>query len=101
MTVGMFLPAFAFSLLFYERLEAVVDNARLQRLLSGVAAAVVGIIAVTAVDLAMNAADRTPNLPVSIAVFGGALALVYVWRSPLNAPVVLALGAAVGAALLR
>ena len=38
-TAGMFLPAFAFSLIFYERLEAIADHARLQLFLAGVATA--------------------------------------------------------------
>ena len=46
-TAGMFLPAFAFSMLFYERLEAVVEHRPLQRFLSGVAAVVAGLIALT------------------------------------------------------
>jgi len=48
-TAGMFLPAFAFafSLILFERLEAIVENPALHRLLAGVAAAVVGIIAAT------------------------------------------------------
>ena len=32
MTAGIFLPAFAFALLFYERLERVIENERLHRL---------------------------------------------------------------------
>lgn len=43
----MFLPAFAFSMIFFERLEAIVGNEQLQRMLDGVAAAVIGIIAGT------------------------------------------------------
>lgn len=46
-TLGMFLPAFAFSMIFFERLEAIVGNEQLQRMLDGVAAAVIGIIAGT------------------------------------------------------
>ncbi|MGQ0660904.1 chromate efflux transporter, partial [Sphingosinicella sp.] len=44
MTAGIFLPAFAFSLLFYDRLEQVVENERLHGVLEGVAAGVVGFI---------------------------------------------------------
>ena len=40
MTAGVFAPAFAFSMIFYERLEAVVEDRRLHDLLAGVAAAV-------------------------------------------------------------
>src|SRR5690606_5710339 len=41
-TAGMFLPAFAFSLILFERMEALVEHPALHRLLSGIAAAVVG-----------------------------------------------------------
>jgi chromate transporter len=97
-TAGMFLPAFAFSLIFYEHLESVAEHKRLQSFLSGVAAGVVGLIAVTLVDLTRAAAERTPSLAPSIAIFGVALAVIYQWKSKLATPVVLGLGALAGAA---
>jgi chromate transporter len=100
-TAGMFLPAFAFSLLFYERLEAVAEHQRLQLFLSGVAAGVVGLIAVTLVDLGRNAVARSPELPWSVLIFALALAVTYRWKSKFATPTVLALGAALGALLLR
>ena len=42
-TAGIFLPAFSFSLLFYDRLERVMEDRRLHHLLAGVAAGVVGL----------------------------------------------------------
>lgn len=99
-TAGMFLPAFAFSLLFYERLEAVAEHKGLHAFLGGVAAGVVGLIAVTLVELAATTAGRTPNLAISLGIFAAALAIMFGWRSKLAAPVVLALGAAAGAAAL-
>lgn len=99
-TAGMFLPAFAFSLLFYERLEAVAEHQRLQLFLSGVAAGVVGLIAVTLVDLGRNAVARSPELPWSVLIFALALAVTYRWKSKFATPAVLALGAALGALLL-
>jgi chromate transporter len=95
-TAGMFLPAFAFSMLFYERLEAVADHKRLQLFLAGVAAAVVGLIAATLLDLAYATADRTPNLPVSGAIFALALVILYGWKSKLSPVAALALGALAG-----
>lgn len=97
MTAGMFLPAFAFSLLFYDRLEAIVEHKRLQLFLAGVAAGVVGLIVVTVIDLARTTATRTPNPIASLLIFGVALAVMYRWKSKLATPVVLAIGAAVGA----
>jgi chromate transporter len=77
-TVGMFLPAFAFSLLFFERLEAVVDNPVLHRVLDGVAAMVVGIIAATFVDLGASTLERAPQLLPVVAIF--IVAALVSWR---------------------
>ncbi|WP_156444652.1 MULTISPECIES: chromate efflux transporter [unclassified Sphingomonas] len=101
MTAGMFLPAFAFSLLFYDRLEAVVEHKRLQLFLAGVAAGVVGLIVVTVIDLARTTATRTPNPIATVLIFAVALAVMYRWKSKLATPVVLAIGAAVGAFALN
>ncbi|MDF7774219.1 chromate efflux transporter [Sphingomonas sp. AOB5] len=77
-TAGMFLPAFAFSLIFFERLEAIVGNPALHRLLAGVAAAVVGIIAATLVQLVQATGVRITNPLIAAILFG--VALVVVWR---------------------
>ncbi len=95
-TAGIFLPAFAFSLLFYERLEALVEHPRLQAFLAGVAAAVVGLIAVTLIVLAEGAVARAPDLPLAALIFAGALLAMYRWKSRLATPVVLAAGAMLG-----
>lgn len=81
MTAGMFLPAFAFSMIFYERLEAAVADARLHNTLAGVAAAVVGIIATTSLDLGWSTLQRVPSIPVAIAIFTAALLTVWFWKS--------------------
>lgn len=77
-TAGMFLPAFAFSLVLFERLEAVVETPALHRLLDGVAAAVVGIIAATFVALGASTVARAPILWPVAAIF--AVAAVVAWR---------------------
>jgi chromate transporter len=99
MTAGIFLPAFAFAMLFYERLERVVENERLHTFLGGVAAGVVGLIAVTAVQLGWNVSRSAPSLPAAAIIFGVALALPYLWRSKLNVPGVV-LGSAVAGAVV-
>lgn len=88
----MFLPAFAFSLIFFERLEAVVDNPALHDLMAGVATAVVGIIAATLFDLAGAAAGRAANLWLSALLFGVALLLVWTVKSKLAAPALIVCG---------
>lgn len=84
MTVGIFLPAFGLSLLFHEHLEQVVENRALHAFLEGVAAGVVGLIAATTVELSATLAPRLPSLPFGMLIFGGALAVLYLWRSKLN-----------------
>ncbi|MFC7376911.1 chromate efflux transporter [Brevundimonas sp. GCM10030266] len=93
MTAGVFLPAFAFSMILYERLERVVADERLHRILAGVAAAVVGIIAATCVQLGWATLQRVPSAPTALAIFGLALATVWSWKSR-YAPAVVLLGAA-------
>jgi chromate transporter len=77
-TAGMFLPAFAFSMIFFERLEAVVENPALHRLLAGVAAAVVGVIGATLFQLASAVADRVSNIWIALAIFIAGLTAA--WR---------------------
>jgi chromate transporter len=85
MTVGIFLPAFGFSLLFHRQLEAMVANPFLRHFLEGVAAGVVGLIAVTTITLAITA---IPNLS-ALVIFSFTLAIVYRWKSKLTIPAVM------------
>ena len=96
MTAGIFLPAFSFSLLLGDRLEAVVENPGLHRLLEGVAAGVIGLIAVTAFELAIVVAARLPSLAIGGLIFAAALALLVGWKSKAAVPLVIAGGALVG-----
>lgn len=86
-TAGMFLPAFAFSMIFFERLEAVVENPALHRLLGGVAAAVVGVIAATLLQLGWATALRVSNPVAGLVIFAAAVAAVMLvkgkWAAPL------------------
>ncbi len=95
MTLGIFLPAFGFSLLFFGRLEAVLDNRRLHAFLEGVSAGVVGLIAATAIELAGAVAVRSPSLWPALLIFTGGLAVLYLWKSKLNALALVA-GAGLG-----
>ena len=95
-TAGMFLPAFAFSLILFERLEAVIENPALHRLLTGVAAAVVGIIAATFVQMAWTTAVRLVNPAVAAILFGVALLAAWRLKGLLATPAVLAAGAVAG-----
>jgi chromate transporter len=99
-TAGMFLPAFAFSLIFYERLESVVDHPRLHRTLDGVAAAAVGIIAATLILLGKSVFDRLGAPLLALPIF--ALAALAAWKlkGKWVTPAIVAAGAAAGAVLL-
>ena len=101
MTAGVFLPAFAFSMIFYERLEAVVADERLHRLLAGVAAAVVGIIAATSLQLGWATLGRVPSIPVALATFAVAFVAVWFWKSRYATAVILAGAALAGWVLFR
>lgn len=94
-TAGMFLPAFAFSMILFERLEAVVENPALHRLLGGVAAGVVGIIAATLVQLGWATAQRVTDMPAALAIFAGGVAGVWLLKGRWVTPaLVLAAGVA-------
>lgn len=84
MTAGIFLPAFAFSLIFYDQLERAVEDKRLHAFLEGVSAGVVGLILATTIELAVVTAARVPQLATGIALFAAVLALLYLWKSRLN-----------------
>lgn len=87
-TAGIFLPAFTFALLFYDRLERVIEDERLHRLLEGVAAGVVGLIAVTALQLGWTVAGSVPSIALGAILFAVSLSLLYLWKSRLNVLVV-------------
>lgn len=95
-TLGMFLPAFAFSLIFFERLEAVTEHPALGRVLAGVAAAVVGIIAATSLQLGWALAGRLERPLVGLALFAAALFAAWRLRGPAVVPGIVAVGALAG-----
>lgn len=95
-TAGMFLPAFAFSLVLFERLEALVENPALHKLLAGVAAAVVGVIAATCIELGVATAGRITKPALPAILFGGALLVVWRVKGSWVTPAVIAAGAVIG-----
>lgn len=95
-TAGIFLPAFAFGMLFYDRLERVIEEKRLHRFLEGVAAGVVGLIAVTTLELGYSVARSVPSLPIAALIFAASLGLLYLWKSKLNLPAVVIASAIAG-----
>ncbi len=98
-TAGMFLPAFAFSMILFERLEAVVENPALHHVLAGVAAAVVGVIAATLVQIGWSTAERSAKLVPAAFLFGAALLAAWRWKGKLAAPLLIMAGGAAGWAM--
>ena len=96
LTAGIFLPAFGFSLIFYDRLELILENKSLHALLDGVAAAVVGLIVATVLQLGTSMLRTVPYWPLALAIFGFALAAAYRWRAQLAIPVTLVLAGLAG-----
>lgn len=90
MTAGVFLPAFAFTLLGHDAMERWVHRPRVAEFLAGVTAAVVGLIAGTTLALLMGSI-RDVN---GALVFLVALGLLFWSKARLLVPAVI-LGAAV------
>lgn len=95
-TAGMFLPAFAFSMILFERLEALTESPALHRILAGVAAAVVGIIAATFVQLLYATGARVTNPLLALALFGAALFIVWRVKGAWVTPAIVGAGAMLG-----
>lgn len=85
MTIGIFLPAFAITLIGHRYLEALVGFPPLHAVLDGVTAAVIGLVAATILALAPTAiAD-----PLGIVIFGGSLVTLWVWGASGAVPIVI------------
>jgi chromate transporter len=102
-TVGVFLPAFAFSMLFYERLEGWVETPGLHALLAGVGAAVVGLIGATLIQLGTAVAGSVGegDRVVALVLLAAALAVVWTMKGRWIAPGVIVFGGLVGGLALR
>ena len=76
MTVGIFAPAFAFTLVGPRQLERLVHEPRGHAFLDGVAASVVGLITITGIRLLPAAIDDVGTA----LIFAGALIATIVWK---------------------
>jgi chromate transporter len=85
MTVGIFLPAFAFTLLGHDALERFVHQPRIRVFLEGVTAGVVGLIAATTLVLLRTSVT---NAETTI-VFAVALGALFKWKGRLLVPLVI------------
>ena len=82
MTAGVFLPAFAFTLLGHDALERLLHRPGVHRLLEGVSAGVVGLIAGTAVALFKASVGDLEAL----LLFALALAALFAWKGRMAIP---------------
>lgn len=85
MTLGIFAPAFAFTLLGHKYLELVIENKALHGALDGVSAAVVGLLTITALQILLNIVTGWQQA----AVFAVALAAFYLIKSKWVIPLVI------------
>ncbi len=92
LTAGIFLPAFAFTLLAHEPLERILGNHAIREFLEGVTAGVVGLIAATAIVLVVAGVK---GLATAV-IFALALAALFRSKSKLVIPAVVAASAAAG-----
>jgi chromate transporter len=76
-TIGVFLPAFLFTVIGHQFFEGLIENERLHAFLDGVTAAVVGLIAATALQLLRVA---LPDIP-AVIIFILSLLAVYAWKA--------------------
>jgi chromate transporter len=86
MTVGVFLPAFAMTLVAHDPLERLVHQPRIRGFLDGVTAAVVGLIAGTTVALLRVSLVGLESL----ALFAIVLALLFASKAPWLVPALMA-----------
>lgn len=96
-TATIFAPSFGFTLIGHETLERLLHRPWLRSLLDGVTAAVVGLIAATALGLLGTLVDQ----PTSIVIFGGALLVLFRFKSGLAVPAVIVVSGLLGWLLAR
>lgn len=77
MTLGIFAPAFAFTLLGHNQLERVIENKALHGALDGVSAAVLGLLAITALQIFQSVITGWQQA----VLFAAALAAFYLIKS--------------------
>ena len=92
MTIGIFLPAFLFTLIGHNFFERITENKKLVAFLDGVTAGVIGLIAGTASFLFLGIVGDIPSL----IIFGIGLLLLYKWKSKASVPVLVILAGLIG-----
>jgi chromate transporter len=96
-TVAIFLPAFAFTLIGHRLMERLISTPSIHAFLDGVTAGVVGLIAATSLELFRSGVTDVA----AAAVFLAALVTLYRWRWKGAVAAVVLAGGALGALLFR
>lgn len=96
LTMGIFLPAFAFTLLGHALLERFISHVALHSFLDGVTAGVVGLITATTLHLLQSGILDGPAL----VIFAIGVVVLFRWKSTLTVPLVV-VGAAVAGVCLK
>jgi chromate transporter len=95
MTIATFFPAFAFTLIAHEPLERLIRDDRVRTFLDGLTAAVVGLIAATALSLLISSVKTL----LGAAIFIAAVGTLFYWNSKWLIPIVIAGAALIGVIL--
>lgn len=82
-TIGIFLPAFSFTLLGHKYLEKLIENKTFHGLLDSISAAVFGILLVTALQIFLHTVTSTLSALIFIIALAGFYFLKWRWSTPL------------------
>ncbi len=85
-TAGIFLPAFSFTLIGHQFMERIIANPALHHFLDGVTAGVIGLIAVTALQLFRTTIDDG----LSLLIFGASIFALHWFKNPFTVIFVIA-----------
>jgi chromate transporter len=83
MTLGIFIPAFSFTLLGHGYLEKVIENHALHSVLEGISAAVIGLLAVTAAQIFIGTVTGIYPALIFVIAFAGLYYMKTKWAAPL------------------
>lgn len=93
MTIGIFLPAFSFTLIGHRLFERIVDIKIVRAVLDGITASVIGQVGVTSIELIRDTAAKSAAAAL---IFGVSLAFMYQIKSAWVSPVAMFCSALAG-----
>jgi chromate transporter len=95
LTVGIFFPAFAFTIFGHRYLERIIENKTVHAFLDGLTAGVIGLIAVTTIHLLQSGVT---NLA-AFGIFAVSLSILYLWKSKIAIPIMVMCAGVIGMVL--